>query len=203
MSSSDNTPVISEQVVYIDTRDRNMTHYPNPFHFVIEFGGIVGSRYISIPLTIRDMYYLRFRTIILPARLCRFAIDRYFVLRIKELDIPQRYHSNPNLNPSTDIILYNVGINGPNVYLESRTDIRFPLGIGSRLQRLTFEFLDSIGRPLVANSNAGSPEKESWDIVFRHLLSCECPDEFSSPEFDPQQMLNNLFIEMHLGVTTR
>lgn len=194
---------VVEHVVYVDTRDRNMRLYPNPFHFVVEFGSSVNSPNLNVPVMMRDAYYIRFRTIILPLRLVSFQYDRYFILRMKELDIPQRYHTNPNLNMTTDVILYNAGTNGPNLYLECRTDVRFPTGHATRLQKLTFEFLDSKGSPLVANSNASNPSGESWDLVYSHLLKPDDDTSGLSPEVDPSQMLNNVMIEMHIGALSR
>lgn len=205
-NDASDTSQITEQVVYIDTRDRNMKKVYNPFHFGVEFGSQNNfTDNIGIPLTINNMYYLRFRTIVLPVRLVNFPIDRYFILRIKELDIPFRYHSNPALAPSTDIILYNVGVNGPSLYLECRSDLRFPQGLGKRLQKLTFQFFDSMGRPLLVDSNVNhaTPDDGPWNLVYKHLLPDNLLSETFPPETDPYQMLNNVLLEMHMGVTTR
>jgi hypothetical protein len=198
------SPPVVEHTVYIDSRHRDMTIYTNPFRFTVEFNPLRESTNVGIPISLRDVYLLRFKHIMLPLRLVPFPGDRYFYLRIRELDIPYIYHSNPKVNQNTDILLYNAGSSGPNLYLECRSDIRFPNNAPIRLQTLTFEFLNIDGEPLVAVSNANEDDFNKWHIVFPHLFSdsdsdSDTEERIIPPEQNPSHTINNVFLEIQVA----
>lgn len=192
---------VAEYLVYVDTRHRNFTTHPNPFQFTLEFDPLKDSPSLCVPLSVRDVYLLRFRSIMLPLRLIPSPSERFFYLRIKEVDAMFRYYTDPTMNPGTDLLLYNVGSGGPNLYLECREEIRYPLGARSRLQRLTMEFLDSKGQKIIPPSNANSLDMSKWILVFPDLFP-EGDDRraivTTYPEFDPKHAINNIFMEVQI-----
>lgn len=197
-------PPVMEHTIYIDSRHRDMEVYTNPFRFTVEFNPLRESTNVAIPIALRDVYLMRFKHIMLPLRLVPFPGDRYFYMRIRELDIPFAYHSNPKINPNTDILLYNAGSSGPNLYLECRSEIRFPSNAPIRLQTLTFEFLNLNGEPLVAVSNANEDDFNKWHIVFPHLFSdsesdSDTEERIIPPEQNPSHTINNVFIEIQVA----
>ena len=192
----------AEYTVYIDSSLRDITKYPNPFRFVVEFEPLSDSTNVQIPLSVREVISIRFRSIILPLRLVPSPGERYFILRVKELDIPFHYHCDPVLNNNTDLVLYNSGVGGTNLYLDCRTDIRFPVGSFPRLRKLTFEFLDCRGQPLIPRSNMTDTDIQAWNLFYPHLSCIDDDNEvghlLSIPELDPKQSMNNTFIEVVL-----
>ena len=201
------TKPVANYTIYIDSTFRDMTVFTNPFKFNIEFDPLPGSPAVGIPMSVKEIFSLKFGQIILPVRLVPYPGERYFILRIKEIDIPYQYHSNPVLNNNTDLLLYNSGIGGPNLYLDCKSTLQFPMGIRGRLKKLSLEFLTFNGDPLIPTSNATCAEVENWNLVFPHLfvdsegakqhLTTTCPD------LDPTRSINNVFMELQLVASCR
>lgn len=205
---------IAEHVVYVDSSQRDITLYPNPFRFIVDFDPLPGSRDVKIPLSIRELVSVRLNRVVLPLRLVPSPGDRFFILRIKELDIPFHYHSNPLFNNNTDLLLYNSGVAGPNLYLDCKTDVRFTPGMYPRLRKMTFEFLDSNGSTLIPRSNMTDNDMSAWNLYFPH---CDCNNDntncnpvsdvlqslIGNPDYDPQHTINNVFVELVLTGTYR
>lgn len=192
--------------IYIDSTFRDMTQFANPFRFNVEFDPLPDSPAVSIPISVQEIYSLKFGSIILPLRLVPYPGERFFILRIRELDIPFQYHSNPALNNNTDLLLYNAGVGGPNLYLDCKSTIQFPLGIRSRLKKLSIEFLSIQGEPLLPVTNANCDDVQMWNLVFPHLFTdheqatrffIDCPD------MDPTRSINNVFLELQMVATCR
>lgn len=183
-----------------------MTVFTNPFRFDVEFDPLPKSPAVGIPISVREIYSLKFGSIILPLRLIPYPGERFFILRIRELDIPFQYHSNPVLSNNTDLILYNAGIGGPNLYLDCKSTIQFPLGMRSRLKKLSFEFLTTRGEPLQPVTNADCEDMQRWNLIFPHLFTDneQAAHLFADcPEMDPTQSINNAFLELQLVATCR
>lgn len=203
-------PSLCSYTIYIDSTNRDMVSQPNPFKFTAEFDALPGNPGVCVPFSVRELHSMKFSQVILPLRLVPSPGERYFVLRVRELDIPFQYHSSSALNNSTDIVLYNSGVGGPNLYLDARSTILFPTG--QRLRRLTFEFLTPQGQPLEPLSNAMSGvDMEHWNLVFPHLFRDDDDDDERSarhlllthPEMDPCKTSNNVFMELQIGARPR
>jgi hypothetical protein len=97
------TDNIMEYRINIDSFDRNVELYPNPFNFIVKFNNGEFSQWGIIPLTLLNVQYVKIETIILPIFInvmcpndstchCRkvhkkcLLDDRFIILEIKELD---------------------------------------------------------------------------------------------------------------------
>ena len=173
---------------------------------MVDFDPLPGSKDVKIPLSVRELASVRLNRVILPLRLVPYPGERFFILRIKEMDVPFHYHSNPRFNNNTDILLYNSGAAGPNLYLDCKTNVRFTPGNYPRLRKLTFEFLDSNGTTLVPRSNMTDDDMSAWNLYFPRDNDDTSNDTMSellqslilNPDYDPQQSINNVFIELVL-----
>ena len=186
-----------EYTIYIDTAYRNFENNPNPFNFQIEFTPLAGVENISFPIKVDEANYIHFRLIMLPLRLLTENIvnQRYLVLRCKELSMQYQYFCSSKINSQTDIILFNLGIQGYNLLLEAKSVITFRDDLKPKLTKLTFQFLTSDGETInVPNNLQGATEENSLILFNSDDTSTVCD------EVNPSAPYNNVFIEMKLGI---
>lgn len=191
-----------EYTFYIDTAFRNFNENPNPFQFTIEMSPLAGSKNILFPTKIDEANYLFFRQVILPLRLLTENIvnQRFVVLRIKELNMPYQYFCSSKINPQTDIILYNVGIQGYNMMLEAKSVITFRDDIKPKLTKMTFQFLTYDGEIItIPNNLQGASIEDSMLVYDKSDIDINEIYE-TKPEVNPHLSFNNVFIEMKIGV---
>lgn len=191
-----------ENTFYIDTVSRNFNINPNPFLFQVEFNPLAGFDDIAFPVKIDEVNYIFFRQVILPIRLLTENIvnQRFIVLRIKELNIPYQYYCSSKINPRTDIILFNVGIQGYNLLLEAKSIITFRDDIKPKLTKLTFQFLTYDGEPIETPNNLQNTPIEESLLVYQ-TGTLDLNDIYGmTPQVDPSMAFNNIFIEMKVGI---
>jgi hypothetical protein len=191
-----------EYTFYIDTTYRNFNDYPNPFQFQIEFTPLAGSREISFPIKVDEANYIFFRQVMLPVRLLTENIvnQRFIILRIKELIMPYQYYCSSTINQQTDIVLYNLGIQGYNLMLEAKSVITFRDDTKPKITKLTFEFLTYNGDPILVPNNLQGTNVGDSILVFP-AEGVDTTEVYSEqPTVDPNQPFNNIFIEMKIGI---
>jgi len=182
-----------EYSIYINSKDRDLESTRNPFNFTIEFMSR-NTRNINIPILVSSLNYLYVKQVYLPATLLTESIlsNKYFVLRIKELNMQYQFCSSSNFNNSTDIILYSVGFSNNYLILDSKLPVQFNDELKPSIKKLTFQIFDGNMNPLNVISNLNNPSSpDSWQIDFSS--SIESP-------LNPNLETNNIFIDVKLGI---
>ena len=139
---------ITQVVVFLDSSPER-----DPFSWIMEFDSRTEG-VMTIPLRPPNLAYLMVKNVIIPLSFLEPFPSRYIVLRIRELCIINQYYSNAYMNPQTDIVLKNNGVAGPNTFWECRNMIAFRPNVMKAVSRLTFQFLDPNGNPLVVPDGA-------------------------------------------------
>jgi hypothetical protein len=207
-----------EYTLFINSVDRNLSRFPNPFQFNIDFmaqfsnphsnnndsfyqdqnNPLTTIRNINIPFKIDELNYIYFKQIYIPTVLLPSSSlqDKYFILRIKELNMQYQYSSSPYFNPSTDIYLYNIGNMNDSIVLDSKTIQIFKTDIKPVINRLSLQFFTSDFKPITVITNLDEPSNPgAWQIVLNI-------GDDTNP-LSPLYSGNNLFMEIKLGVNDK
>lgn len=193
---------VIEYRINIDSYDRNIVKYPNPFHFVIKFdNGDYDDAKINFPLD--NVQFLRLETIILPNKIfvecpCNkkcscgkihtkiLQEDRFLILEIQELETNQRmtYSTSDNrsnfpsgayciLTPDSRMIHYF----SANCYNGSKMYKKNNL---TRIKQFTIKIYDSYGVPLIP---IAENECELPNIYLTFVVGIVNPDLSTKPTF--------------------
>lgn len=162
---------VTQVVIFLDSSPER-----DAFSWIFEFDSRTEG-VMTIPLRPPNLAYLAIKNVIIPLSFLNPFPSRYIILRIRELCIINQYYSNAYMNPQTDIILRNNGVAGPNTYWECRNINSFRPNVMKAVSRLTFQFLDPNGNPLIvppnANPTAGGTGDPGTD--FPHYFSLGAP----------------------------
>lgn len=169
-----------DYTLYIDSKDRDISKYSSPFHFAIEFDS-VGTKNINFPVKIDELNFIYFKQVFIPIKLLpkRLLNSKYFILRIKELNMQYQYSSSIEFNSNTDIILFNVGYSNHCLILDSKMGIPFNDELRPSITKLTLQFLDFDLKPLI--------------------VSHEVEDE----DEDCKTLSENIFIDLKIGINEK
>jgi hypothetical protein len=193
-----------EYTLFVNSTDRNINLNPNPFQFTIDFMAQFSGdsntiiRNISIPFKIDELNYIYVKQTFLPIGLLNSAHvgDKFFILRIKELNLQYQYSSSPSFNSSTDIYLYNIGTINDCIILDAKTIQLFKADTKPIINRLSFQFFTSDFTPITVITNLSDITDPS---ALQIILTQDDPTNPLSP-FYPG---NNLFMEIKLGVNEK
>jgi uncharacterized protein VirK/YbjX len=89
-----------------------------------------------------------------------------------------QYFCSNKINSQTDIILFNLGIQGYNLLLEAKSVITFRDDLKPKLTKLTFQFLTSDGETINVPNNLQGATEENSLILFKND-STICDDSVS------------------------
>lgn len=158
-----------------DTSTRDITTYPNPYNFRIEFGEQKGDacRAIQFPKVLRSVAGIAFTDIRIPSRfLSQSEITSHMILRIRELHAENQYFSNPKINQTTDILLDVTRIDGGFVHLRSSNPLEWTYNRPT-FTAWTCSFLTRQGLPIGnLRTDLSHPDNpEMWEMVMVPHLS--------------------------------
>lgn len=185
-----------EYSLYINSKDRDLVNFPNPFLFVVEFM-TRDSKNINFPLLINELNYLYIKQIYIPVCFLTECImeNKFFILRIRELNMQYQFCSSQNFTSATDIILYNVGFMNNFLLLDSKVPVQFNEELRPSVTKLTFQLLDGNMNPINIITNITNPHNpDLWKIDF---------NSESDSELSPIIDKNNIFIDIKLGVNDK
>jgi hypothetical protein len=194
---------VVEYRINIDSFDRNVKKYPNPFHFVVRFnnGDPIEDTKINFPLD--NVQYVRLETIILPNaigvecpcdRKCScgkphvklLQEDRFIMLEIQELETNQRmtYSTSDNRNngvsgafcmivPDSRMLRYYSGQCYNGTKMYKKNNL-------TRINQFTIRLYDSYGVPLIP---VACKEHELPNIYLTFIIGIINPDLATKPSF--------------------
>lgn len=183
---------IKEYSIYVDSKDRCVDTYPNPFKYKVAFKPlgktseiVNGVRHIyetpgpTVPENIPNIKYIRLEHIMLPYfykvldgklnKNISLMDNLYFLLNINELHGENKYATNDPITKSFGVVYHDYNYNQTHfVGTTKNTKYNFPIDNLGKLNTLTISICDAFGNVFVP---------DHLDKKIKTCMGCTCDDD--------------------------